>query len=230
MANRPVFVPTQSAVGVQEFSVDFTWFPGMAVSQAQRSIKSLHEEAHKRGLQNLLEISSKSDREEGVALSAFNLSFTTQKYNRTYSVEKAFQASKVFEHGGPYKDLLDADSRAAKRDDRLKTSGRLVEFNFLSLHFPLQPTTFFYDWLYINALAKNRELWPAVTEAGGFTDIVFNPEKSVNCQAYSAALFASLVRASRLDEALVSPTSFLAVTQDAYRRRAQAKSDGHLFS
>ncbi|WP_425117590.1 hypothetical protein [Burkholderia gladioli] len=52
----------------------------------------------------------------------------------------------------------------------------------------------------------------------------------MNCQAYSAALFASLVRTSRLDEALVSPASFLTVTLDAYRRRAQAKSDGHLFS
>ncbi|WP_407973286.1 DUF6977 family protein (plasmid) [Burkholderia pyrrocinia] len=230
MAIRPVFVPSPSGVGVREFSVEFKWFPGMAVSQTQRSIVSLHEEAERLGLHKLLEISSKSKDPAGVALSAFNLSFTTLKYNRTFSVEMAFQASKVFEHGGPFKDLLDADSRAAKRDERLKSSGRLVRFEFLTFKFPLQPTTYFYDWLYVNALAKNRDLWAAVTSAGGFTDIVFNPEKSLNCQAYSAALFASLVRADRLDDALASPDAFLEATREAYQRRGLAKSEGHLFS
>ncbi|MEM5387887.1 hypothetical protein VSR68_30495 [Paraburkholderia phymatum] len=209
--------------------MEFTWFPGMAVSQAQRSIASLHHEAAKAGLHDLLEISSKSANKVGVALSAFNLTFTTRKYNRTFSVEMAFQASKVFERGGPYKDLLEADSRTAKRDERLKTSGRLLRFVFLQQEFPLRPATYFYDWLYINALAKNRELWDAVTGAGGFTDIVFNPEKSVNCQAFSAALFASLKQAGRLEEALESTDSFLDITRSAYRLREQENSDGTLF-
>jgi hypothetical protein len=229
VAVRPVFIPCSSGIGVREVSVEFKWFPGMAVSQAQRSIASLHEEAGKSGLHDLLEISSKSTDENGVALSAFNLKFTTLKYNRTFSVETAFQASKVFEHGGPFKDLLDADSRAAKRDERLKTSGRLLKFVFLKSEFPLRPTTYFYDWLYINALAKNRELWDAVTHASGFTDIVFNPEKSVNCQAFSAALFSSLNHAGKLEEALESPGSFLTVTQDAYQLRERTTAESTLF-
>nr|WP_321905613.1 hypothetical protein [Paraburkholderia tropica] len=209
--------------------MEFTWFPGMAVSQAQRSIASLHEAAAKSGMHDLLEISSKSADDSGVALSAFNLSFTTLKYNRTFSVEMAFQASKVFEHGGPFKDLLDSDSRTAKRDERLKSSGRLIKFNFLKFEFPLQPTTYFYDWLYINALSKNPDLWPPVTRAGGFTDIVFNPEKSLNCQAFSAALFSSLEHAGKLQEALDSPAAFLNVTRHAYEARARQNSKDRLF-
>ncbi len=230
MAVRPVFIPCSSGVGVREVSVEFTWFPGMATSQSQRSIASLHEEAAKSGMHDLLEISSKSADVNGVALSAFNLSFTTLKYNRTFSVEMAFQASKVFEHGGPFKDLLDADSRTAKRDERLKTSGRLVKFAFLKYEFPLQPRTYFYDWLYINALAKNPSLWGAVTHAGGFTDIVFNPEKSINCQAFSAALFSSLQRHDRLEEALDSPAAFLSVTRAAYEARERQNAKGSLFT
>ncbi|APY99693.1 DarT1-associated NADAR antitoxin family protein [Burkholderia pseudomallei] len=224
MATRPVFIPCSSTIGVQEVQVDFQWFPGMALSQVQRSIASLHEQAAKAGLNDLLEISSKSPNPDGVALSAFNLKFTTLKYNRTFSVEIAFQASKVFEHGGPYRELLEVDSRTAKRDVRLKTSGRLLKFSFLKTEFPLRPVTYFYDWLYINALVKNRHLWPALSRAEGFTDIVFNPSKSLNCQAYSAALFASLVRADKLSKALESPQSFLAVTSDAYRLREEEQS------
>ena len=32
-----------------------------------------------------------------------------------------------------------------------------------------------------------------------FTDIEFNPEKSLNCQAYSAALYSSMVKNKILD-------------------------------
>ncbi|WP_071765977.1 DarT1-associated NADAR antitoxin family protein [Burkholderia ubonensis] len=232
MATRSVFVPTDPPdIGVREVAVDFEWFPGMALSQARKSIASLHERADRLGLKNLLEISSKSPREEGVALSAFNLQFTTMKYQRTFSVEMAFQASKVFERGGPYKDLLEADSRSAKRDERLKTSGRLIAFKFFQREFPLSPLTYFYDWLYINAVAKNKRLWPALTSSSGFTDIAFNPGKSINCQAYSAALFVSLCRSQKLDDALVSPEAFLTITSEAHAKRdRELLSKDSLFS
>ncbi|APA86124.1 hypothetical protein BJG93_12480 [Paraburkholderia sprentiae WSM5005] len=229
MATRPVFVPCTSHIGVREVTVDFQWFAGMALSQAQKSIASLHAHAAEDGLHDLLEISSKSPDEDGVALSAFNLSFTTLKYSRTFSVEMAFQASKVFERGGPYKDLLETDSRTAKRDERLKASGRLVKFIFMQSEFPLQPTTYFYDWLYINALAKNRHLWGTLKKAGGFTDIAFNPAKSLNCQAFSAALFVSLEHAGKLDEALASPQSFLDATRDAYCAPERDQAPHSLF-
>ena len=67
-----------------------------------KSVDSLHAAALKLpGISRVLEVSSKSREELGVALSAFNLTFTTLKHNRTFSVECAYQGSKVFERGGP---------------------------------------------------------------------------------------------------------------------------------
>jgi len=73
MANRPVYVPkTNSKLpGVDIYDVDFKWHPGMSKSQKQKSILSLHESAQNQGISSILEISSKSDVELGINLSAF---------------------------------------------------------------------------------------------------------------------------------------------------------------
>jgi hypothetical protein len=44
-----------------------------------------------------------------------------------------------------------------------------------------------------------------------FTDIEFNPARSVNCQAYAVALYAALARTGRLKQALAAPAAFLAL-------------------
>jgi hypothetical protein len=72
-------------------------------------------------------------------------------------LEGAFQGSKVFERGGPFTDLYGADVREAKRDPRLKESGRLTGFKFENMCFPREPKTDFYEWRYINALYGHRE-------------------------------------------------------------------------
>ncbi|WP_313166196.1 DarT1-associated NADAR antitoxin family protein [Massilia oculi] len=221
MAVRTVFLPAESMqVGVREINVNFTWYPGMAVSQAQKSILSLHQNAAEKGICNILEISSKSPDELGVALSAFNLKITTKKHGRIFSVESAFQGSKVFECGGPFIDLFEATSREAKRDVRLKQSGNLTGFSFYGMSFPLVPRTFFYDWIYCNALVQNESLIASLFDYDGFTDIVFNPEKSINCQAYSAALFVSLCRSGLLNEAMSSPEIFLDLVGREYKERS----------
>ena len=69
----------------------------------------------------------------------------------------------------------------------------------------------FYDWLYINALRSNKELANEVIKYNSFTDIVFNPKKSFNCQARSCAIFVSLYNNSLLEKALKSKESFLEV-------------------
>lgn len=48
-----------------------------------------------------------------------------------------------------------------------------------------------------------------------FTDIEFNPKKSLNCQARSCALAVALKRAGTLTVAMTSPEGFL----DAIRSR-----------
>lgn len=217
MAARPIFQPTADGPSlVRTHLVSFEWFPGMAASQKQKSMDSLHEAAMKLpGIQSILEVSSKSREELGVALSAFNLTFTTQKYNRTFSVECAYQGSKVFERGGPYTDLFEMTSKEAKKDERIRDSGRLTGFVFFSQRWGLEPQTAFYDWLYINALKKKDCVVEQLVRYSAFTDIEFNPERSINCQAYSVALFMSLHKRKLLDEATSSKDAFLSIVGSA---------------
>lgn len=211
MAERPVFIPrVEGNLYVLTKKIDFKWFAGMSVSQKQKSIDSLHEASSKLpGIKRVLEISSKSREPLGVALSAFNLMITTVKNSRTFSVESAYQSSKVFENGGPYIDILGKTSREAKKDPRLLESGRLKCFRFFGVDWALDPLTAFYDWLYISALSKHPDYLEKILSYSAFTDIEFNPEKSINCQAYSAALFVSLYRRGCLYEATSSKDAFL---------------------
>jgi hypothetical protein len=222
MAKRPIYIPLKDGtVGVNVMEIEFKWFPGMSIKQKQKSIRSLHSAAEARGISPILEISSKSQIELGGKLSAFNLQITTKKSKKTFSVESAFQGSKVFQHGGPFIDLLDKTSREAKKDPRLKESGRLLGFCFFGREFSPKPRTFFYDWLYLNALKlkQNSALAEQILTYSGFTDIEFNPSKSINCQAYSAALFVTLYSSSLLGDAMASPKSFLDTLKDVYQKR-----------
>ena len=195
MAERPVFVPLfDGAAFVARRDVSFKWFPGLSLQQARKSIASLHE-ATRAGLdvERVLEISSKSEDPQGVALSAFNLELEGAGNGSWFSVECAFQSSKVFERGGPYEDLRGASSREAKSDPRLQDSGPLLGFRYFDQDWPLQPRTAFYDWLYLRALQRNRDLAEHVLGHDAFSDIAFNPQRSLNCQARAAALYVSLV-------------------------------------
>jgi len=213
MAQRPVFIPEHSGYPfVKTVDIEFKWSPGMAKSQAQKSIRSLHEAAAKVGLPRLLEISSKAEDSLGATLSAFNLNITSN--NKKMSVECAFQGSKVFEYGGPYIDLYRASSLDAKRDDRIRTSGNIIAFDFMGLQFPTVPITLFYDWLYITALHQNRKLSEQILEYDGFTDIAFNPQKSWNCQARSAALYLALHATGKLEQVVADSACYLSLATE----------------
>lgn len=211
MAQRPVFVAMTEVPRFKTELVTFQFFSGFAQSQKRKSIESLHtaflqDHPH----EQVLEISSMSKDEIGVMLSAFNLEIKTLDGKR-YTVESAFQSSKVFERGGPYKDLLSKSSREAKKDPRLKNSGPLKSFYFSNKVFPLQPETYFYNWLYIHALDLHPELTDKIMQYTAFTDIAFNPEKAKNCQACAAAIYVSLKRNGMLSKALEDPKAFLRV-------------------
>ena len=63
MASRPIFSPCSSgdSLVVTEF-IEFKWFPGMAESQKQKSIQSLHQAARDQAnIKDCLEISSNFD-------------------------------------------------------------------------------------------------------------------------------------------------------------------------
>ena len=201
MAQRPVFVPLKKAPFVDVFMPEFAWNGGFAVSQKQKNIAALHQAFAQRFPERpVLEISSKSMQEEGVKLSAFNLMKYVPSIGKSIPVECVFQGGKVFAAGGPYTDLYDGSARDAKRDPRLKESGGLRSFYYEGQMVPLSPTTAFYDWLYINALLENPDLAQKLLEYDAFTDIEFNPDKSVNCQARTAAMFVALSRLGLVEQ------------------------------
>jgi hypothetical protein len=104
------------------------------------------------------------------------------KSGKNISVESIFQSSKVFSDGGPYKDIMDMSSRDAKKDERLKNSGNLIAFEYRDKRWQLEPKTAFYDWIYLNALNLNDDLKQQALAYDAFTDIEFNPQKSINCR------------------------------------------------
>ena len=111
---------------------------------------------------------------------------------------RIFQSSKVFENGEPYLDLLMVSPKQAKTDPRIHSS-RLVKFNFENKDYPLIPRTIFYDYIYMNALLENKDIIENLVKYDAFTDIEFNPNKSINCQAISACKFVSLYRLGIID-------------------------------
>ena len=212
MANRPIYVAKEIAPYVERVDVDFEFHNGFSPQQKILSIRSLHDAFKKNHPQlNLLEISSKSENTLGVKLSAFNLKIFHEESGKVFSVESAFQGSKVFENGGPYIDLLNKSSREAKKDERIKSSGKLTGFKFFDATFPLEPKTYFYDWLYLNAVNLNADLANELVNFDAFTDIEFNPKKSINCQAQSAAIFVGLSRAGLIRDALSDEKDFLEI-------------------
>ncbi len=216
MAERPIFVPSCTSASVLEVNIQLRWHSGFAPIQKSKNISELHNNARSMGYTPLLEVSTKSPIELGRELSAFNLQVEVPSVGLV-PLESAFQGSKVFAKGGPYSDLLVVPPREARKDDRLRSSGSLARFELQELVFPLEPKTAFYDWLYIGALIAHPELHSSLLEYSGFSDIEFNPQRSLNCQARSCALFVSLLRFGNLTLALRSPDDFISqVNYPAY--------------
>ena len=184
MAERPVFIPKKGYV--EQCLVEFDWHPGFAISQKKKNVMSLHQSAkHSYNLDALLEISTKSESTLGKSLSAFNLTFNNGVFVST--VEAIYQGSKKFIGGGPFTDIYKYDSLRAKKDIRLKTSGDLVSFSYNDDEWPLSPLKGFYSWVYLKALSQNEMIFQQLNKFKGFTDIEFNPKKSINCQAFCIA-------------------------------------------
>lgn len=211
MAERPVFIPRfDSSRLVEERYFPFSWSPGLAPVQKKKNVDALHAAAKSMGVSPVLEVSSKSDEELGRRLSAFNLKVEICD-GRLVPLECAFQGSKVFKGGGPFSDIFGMHPRDAKRDSRLIDSGELVGFLFEGRKFPLIPKTAFYDWIYIRSIYPHRKWLERISRYKGFSDIEFNPHKSINCQARSCATFVALQSRGLLEECVGSPEFFIKV-------------------
>lgn len=195
MAVRPVFIAYDKKPYYRVMMVSFAWNGGFAKSQSQKNIRAMHEEYAKSFPEGrILEISSKSEQDLGIQLSALSLQKIVPSLGKIVPLECVFQAGKVFEYGGPYTDLLEVSPKDAKRDERLRNSGRLIGFQFEGVNYPSEPKTAFYDWMYFMAIRENPMLLPKLCDYDAFTDIAFNPEKSLNCQAQSAAKIVGMLR------------------------------------
>jgi hypothetical protein len=209
MAKRPIFIPVfDKDYLYKEEEIEFKWYAGFAVSQKQKSVQSLHEQAKEKGYNPILEISTKSDIKLGQRLSAFNLQIDTQEYGKI-SIESAFQGSKIFENGIQYTDIYQKESIKAKKDERLKNSGNVIGFNFFGEKWDIEPKSAFYDWLYLKALYPHQDfLKENLSSYKAFSDIEFNPKKSFSCQARTCAILVSLLELNLLDEVMSSQKKF----------------------
>lgn len=210
MATRPIFIVTENKKELfKEIEIDFQFYNGFSVTQKAKSIKSLHDAAIKKGYENILEVSTKSDNKLGWQLSAFNL-MVDFDIDKKISLECAFQGSKVFEGSIQYDELYQVESIKAKKDERLKKSGNIIGFEFEGEFWENEPKTAFYDYLYIKTLYNNyRDIIEELVQYNVFTDIEFNPKKSLNCQARTCATLVSLVRLDLLEEAISSKENFI---------------------
>jgi hypothetical protein len=200
MASRPIFLPSFNGRQlVQERSFDFSWAPGFAEIQKKKNVAALHSAAKKHGIENILEISSKSEDELGKRLSAFSLKVPVGA--KKYPLESVYQGSKVFENSGPFPEVFHMTPREAKRFIREMNSGNLIRFELEGKQFPLSPKNAYYDWLYIRALVEHADWIKQNVHYDAFTDIEFNPAKQVNCQARAFAEYLSLMSRSKLQEA-----------------------------
>ena len=213
--HRPVFMPKVNSDNlVKTDMVRFERHVGFASRQKKKSINDLHQVIRKKyGFKQVLELSSKSGNKLSFLLSPLSLRVADEHDGQQYSVENAFQASSVFEYGGPYTDLLDVPPRQAKKDERLMSSGELTGYNYFGMEWSTEPLTAFYDWLYVNALKQNPQLHDEVMQYQAFTDITFNPKKSIHSAAYALAMFVALNKRELLDN-IEDPAVFFNLYHD----------------
>ena len=183
MAERPAWCFKENQIIRQNF--EFVYNSGFSITQKRKNVKALHESIGKKAL----EVSTKSEDILGIKLSAFNLKLDG------FPFECIFQASKKYEKGGPYLDLLNVAPKQAKRDERHHSSGKLIAFEYDGREFPLEPKTYFYDYMYIKAVQQSidkKELLK-ILDYEYFTDIEFNPKKSINCQGKSVTIIKAML-------------------------------------
>ena len=205
MALRPAWTIKDGKVIRQDF--EFSWNGGFALSQKQKNILALHQAIKDATGQSALEISSKSTEELGRKLSAFFL-----KLSGVY-LENIFQAAKKYELGGPYLDLLEVSPKEAKQDERHKTSGKLVSFVKDGEEWPLEPKTAFYDFIYVSAVIENFGYDLDLSAYDWFTDIEFNPKRSINCQARALAIYKAL-QLSDGDKRIIGKTDWVSFQEE----------------
>ena len=210
MVTRPIFIPEIEHVGVRVVqSLPFTWHPGFSMVQKKKNVAALHASITQMDANLIpLEISSRSNEQLGIKLSAFNLG--VESNGRFFSVESVYQASKVFENGvGPFPELYASNPAEVRNYIKTHETAALKMYQYGNEIWSLNPTRAFYDWIYCRALSKNPSLVDGLRGYNCFSDIAFNPVRAVNCQAYAVALYLSLAKNGVIEEAMSGKDLFI---------------------
>ena len=187
----------------EERIVEFEYIKGMAFSQKQKNVLSFHKSIQEVFPDSrIIEISTKSNSQLGVSLSAFNLKLDG------YPIECVFQSSKLFEGNVQFSHLLLEEPKAAKQYIRDNVSLHLIGFKYKNEIFDLIPRTMFYDYIYISALMQSNIDISDIANYDIFTDIEFNEKKAYNCQARACAIYAYMLRNGKVDYYMSSKEKF----------------------
>lgn len=216
MTTRPVYIACPEK-GVYSLPVEFKWCSGLTMSDKQNNAESLRSAAEAQIGQRVMEISTRGRDEYGQALSAMNMNLIliTGGQPCNVNLEAYYQASKVFEHGGPHRDLIARSAFEAKADPRLKESGALKGFQAVGRFFPAEEVgDRFYNWIYaISLMRAPRALIDVVGNCNAFTDIAFNPGKGVATQAKACAICNRLIAMGKLDETVKDYDAFVSLLE-----------------
>lgn len=223
MAVRPVYEVNvrSSPPWYHAYDVEFQWHGGFSKAQALRCIHSLHGAyAGLRKGRRILEVSSASENDLGRRLSAFSLTVRHDAVaeSRPMPLEVAYQSSKIFRSHGRLSRAADlAPGKAKRLAVEVDSVDDLTGFEWNGCRWPLEPPTAFYDWLFVQAVRQDPELSRQIIGYDAFTDIKFNPSRSLSSQARSAALFVGLSIHDELQTAVASMESFLSFEAKQWR-------------
>lgn len=197
MAKRTYYIPSRNGI-LSLMSPEFKWFGGFAKSQGRKCVQSLHDTLHAiNPAWRILDTTTRSTSELGVRLSARNM--TIKVNERDCDLEAVYQASKVYEGNiGPHPEMYTRPGGEVKSELKAKTIGlKIVGYNFNGVTYPAEPKHDFYYNLVLRSFAEHPDLGNAVMDYDCFTDITFNPDKGINCQAAAIANYVYLRRSGK---------------------------------
>ena len=210
MAIRKVYLSLPEYPYVKEIPVTFPWANG----SKQQNIQAVQDAFHDVYPDiPALEVSLASAQPEGVEAAAMKLPFRLASADRQLPVGIVYEASRVFENGGPYPDLLEASPQKVRKDARLQQSGRCIAYGLEGAEYPAEPNPYaFFNWLYGCALQQVPERAGEILKYRAFTDLELgSTQKDRNSPARAAAVYAGLAAAGQLD-CLASYDAFAART------------------
>lgn len=199
MSTRAVFFIKEERPYYFRRLIEFEYVPGLSPAQKKKNVENLRQAVESKFPEaKLLEISTKSFDPTGEALSPFRLTLRLPSLKKDFPIENIFQASKVFEQGGPYVDLLGTTPLEAKRDERLNNSGEVVHFAMEAKKYPAHPSTAFYTWLYFLAIRTRPLFAKRLLAFNAFSDIENAKDPKGGNQAMACCMYVSMAKAGIL--------------------------------